>query len=384
METLPAHSPLGASACKRWKNCPGSVALCKQFPSTSSEYAAEGSVAHDLGEKILLTRREIQQFLGVVTEYEGFKIEITQEMIDAVIVYVSHVMELKRLDKKSEVLLEQKFHMKDLHPALFGTSDAVVYSPGTKTLYVRDYKHGAGVPVEVEGNEQLMYYALGALLENSYPVGTVDVGIVQPRIDHPDGPVRSVKIDVLDLMEWSADLVDWAKATEVDDAPLNPGPAQCKWCDAKAFCPALQASALEIAKDDFPMEVAQYDLEQLAGYLDKLDIIENWCKAVREFAYKEAERGVGIPGHKLVQKQARRYWKGDVDIEAALLKYGMDKNDYLKPGELKSPAQIDKILGKSKDDVKDLWEKKSSGTTLVQESDKRPAISCNPADDFAD
>ena len=130
------------------------------------------------------------------------------------------------------------------------------------------------------------------------------------------------------------------------------------------------------------MVVSEYDPEKLAFYLGKLDMIENWCKAVRAFAYDEADNGRAVKGWKLVDKQARRYFKDNSDAEEALRDYGLDDKDIFEPGKLKSVSQIEKIKGMDKKAITNLWEKKSSGTTLVPDSDKRPAITCNAADDF--
>ena len=45
------HAELPPSSAERWKNCPGSVTLSKQFPQdTTSTYAEEGTHAHSVAE----------------------------------------------------------------------------------------------------------------------------------------------------------------------------------------------------------------------------------------------------------------------------------------------------------------------------------------------
>ena len=45
------HAELPPSSAERWKNCPGSVTLSKQFPQdTTSAYAEEGTQAHAVAE----------------------------------------------------------------------------------------------------------------------------------------------------------------------------------------------------------------------------------------------------------------------------------------------------------------------------------------------
>ena len=65
-----AHARLSPSASKRWLTCPGSVALCEaqDEEQRTSKYAAEGTVAHEIGERCLLEHKEPKDFLGKVME----------------------------------------------------------------------------------------------------------------------------------------------------------------------------------------------------------------------------------------------------------------------------------------------------------------------------
>ena len=86
-----AHAVLSASAAKRWLNCPPSARLNEQFPNTSSEFAEEGTAAHELCEykvrKYLHDRMERPQSEYYTEEieqatdiYAEFVIGIIEEM----------------------------------------------------------------------------------------------------------------------------------------------------------------------------------------------------------------------------------------------------------------------------------------------------------------
>ena len=45
-----AHALLRPSSAARWIACPPSVRLCEQFEDVESEYAKEGSLAHEIAE----------------------------------------------------------------------------------------------------------------------------------------------------------------------------------------------------------------------------------------------------------------------------------------------------------------------------------------------
>jgi hypothetical protein len=350
-DNLPAHSKLGASSYHRWKACPGSVREAAKYPSIESGYAAEGTAAHEMAARLLQ---------GLLTP--GFD--------ESVQVYVDFVKACAK-SSLSQLYVETKFDLRHYHPALFGTADAVIYQPQTKNLIVVDYKHGQGVAVEAFQNEQLAYYALGALHQFALPVSTIEMVIVQPRCFHPDGPIRSWTVDALQILDFANDLIVNAKRTEAPDAPLNPGD-HCRWCAAKPHCAALREKSLTLAKQAFRNDVA-YSPQRLSETLHMLPAMEQWIKGVREFAYHEVQAGREIPGWKLVDKIARRKWREDVEVAEWLFAQTNLKVDDVFERVTKSPAQVEKVLDKKYRPILDeLTVKESSGTTLVPDSDKRP------------
>ena len=266
MNELPAHSELGASQMSRWSTCPGSVALSRGMPNTSSIYAAEGTAAHEVAAFCLANDSSPHEQVGNTLKVEGFDIEVTTEMADAINVYLMAVRgDFAEFPERPARLVEHRFHLESLHPKLHGTADCVQMYAEKKLLRVYDYKHGAGVPVEVADNKQLKYYGLGALLSSGMPAETVELIIVQPRCKHPDGPVRTFRMDALDLVDFGADLMDAVRRTEDSKAPLAAG-EHCRWCKASAICPELAKQAASRAKVDFRPDV-KYDGLALAENL---------------------------------------------------------------------------------------------------------------------
>ena len=51
--------------------------------------------------------------------------------------------------------IEQQFDLSSVHHGCFGTADAVIWDAKAKLLTVMDYKHGAGIPVNVT----LLFYS---------------------------------------------------------------------------------------------------------------------------------------------------------------------------------------------------------------------------------
>ena len=132
------------------------------------------------------------------------------------------------------------------------------------------------------------------------------------------------------------------------------------------------------------------DYDELAETLTWLPVLEGWAKSVREFAYNAANRGVSIPKHKLVAKRAQRRWDPDSDRET-VIKYleaqgFSDWKTVVKPVELITPTQMEKVLKKDNEElfsqVADTFVvKESSGNTLVPSSDKRKEVTPQTAQD---
>lgn len=386
---MTAHSKIGASSMKRWSACPGSVRLSRDIESRSSAFAEEGTLAHAVAEAWLTNG---EQSLDQPFSYDDHGVTKTvtleKEMLDHLAHYVDAVF--SRWDNvKAHLLVEQRFHLHELHSDLFGTSDAIVWQPEIRRLSVLDLKYGAGVPVEVNDNPQLMYYGLGALLANPQwkPV-EVEVVIAQPRCPHSEGPVRAQVLQVVDLIDFAGELVDAVKRTENasdefgriadwDEQHLNAGD-HCRWCPAAGLpCPRLEARAQETARNAFAPGLP-YDGAKLAETLEWLPILEAWIKNVREFAYAEAEKGNGIPRHKLVEKRATAKLKeGAITRLAEAL--GVPAVELFKDPEPLGITEIRaKAPGKNAKERDAFLEpfvvKESSGHTLVHESDRRDAI----------
>lgn len=383
-EILPAHSKIGASSYTRWSStnngCPGSVKMSEGCPNISSAYADEGTHAHTV------SSQELEKYFFGLEPKDGW-LAASKEMREATDVYVNFVkqtaVEFKANTKLGHILIEHKFDLSSVHPGLFGTADAVIYSPAFKKLTVIDYKHGAGIAVDVDDNLQLQYYGLGALLSTKFPCNTVELVIVQPRCEHPDGPIRKWEFKSVALLDFAADLAYDAAETEKPNAKLNPG-KHCRFCPAAATkCPAIKNKALELAKLEFSPALS-YDPAKLAETLKYLPAIEGWIKKVREFAYGEAVAGNPPPGWKMVAKRATRKWNAtETEILNFMNSVTRKEETEFFNRELKSPAQMEKFLSKQLGEkLREMMISVSSGYNLVPASDPRPLAKIDPTSEF--
>lgn len=406
------HAQWSASATDRNWHCAGALALTMDLPETTNEAADWGTVCHEISELCLRDGVDAVSFIGTTRKGKEFSFEVDDEMADTAQMYVDYCR--SRIDaykaetgKNALVFVEEKFSLAALNPPFEagGTGDCVMIFPDWQTLEVVDLKGGRGVVVEAKGNPQGRTYGLGAVLKHTgHTIRKIIVTIVQPRAGHPDGRIRSDVFDMADLVEWTTDLMAAMRRSaealadkHIDhwaDTPPSVWAAKhlaagnhCKFCKAAGFCPALEQKATDAAgiwfddldKPRISNSPDAMSPEKLAQTLDMLDMIDDWCNAVRAHAHREAEAGTVIPGYQLVEKIGNRAWKADVTTDAvAALLAGVGKDAKLAYAAPKaaSPAQVEKALGaKNKGLLADLVERPSRGTNLVSTaSTTRPAV----------
>lgn len=369
-------------------HCPGSINLGRDIPNPpSGPHAKEGSCAHRVGELCLLSGQDAVSAVGEIYE----DVEVTEEMCEAVQVYLDAV----RTDQAllgGELFVETGFNLESLHPGLYGTNDAALLAGDTLLIY--DYKHGRGHVVEVEANPQLMYYGLGAVIrlqQSGKPTpSTVELVIVQPRAGHPRGPVRRWSIDLIDLIGWAGELLNAVRRTLDPEAPIVAGD-WCLWCKASSRCPKQLEQAQSVARMDFqsvvdvPPNPVHLNLDQLLQIVAKADQVENWLQECRLAVERMLEAGQHVPGWKLVKKRASRRWKvGDAEVVCALIGLNVEKRELYSDPELKSVAQIEKLVpAKARKGLAALYESVSSGHVMAPENDPRAAILPPAMQDFA-
>lgn len=241
-----AHARLSASGSSIWLNCQQSAVLSKELERRSSVWADEGTRAHEVAEMLIR---------GLAAPQDA-----PPEMVRGVEPYVRLV--LTKILASDTYGIEQKLTLSPLWApdrapeAMFGTVD--FWGASGRVLSVVDLKYGKYHVVEVVGSTQLRYYALAAYLalpaSRQKSIDWVDMTIVQPRADHPAGPIRTWRIHVLDLLDWGYDVVRTTVDEIITEAPgltLKEGP-WCRWCPAQMdHCPLKLASKGERARDVF-------------------------------------------------------------------------------------------------------------------------------------
>lgn len=393
---MATHALLSPSSAERWIPCPGSVALSMGIADTSSSYAEEGTAAHEMAQLTLESgAADADKYIGK-RAHNG--VVMTEEMAEHVMTYVNHVRDYA---KGNELMIEQRLSISHLtsEPDAKGTSDAVIIAGDE--LQVHDLKYGMGVRKDAENNEQLMIYALAALYEFEMlgPFTRVRLVIHQPRLKH----LSEWDCSVEHLEKFAAlvkvksqialEVVRFKQKGETHPGQIyQPGETQCRFCKAKPDCEPLRNHVLRtVAGDDFvdltledPINpvieeriTAKYDNALLGKLMGAIDLIENWCKAIRGKTEVELLQGNEVPGYKLVQGRAgARSWIDAAEAEATMKSMRL-KQEEMYSFNVISPTQAEKLLKDSPkrwNRLTALITKKEGGPSVAPASDKRPAI----------
>lgn len=396
------HAKLGPSAAHRWLTCPASIRVAESLEAaggdTGSTYAAEGTAAHTVAEIVA------SEAFGLITPamatagmaaWRGSNdgaawtpedqniLEVQAEMIEHARLYVEVIQ--RNLHPQGSIHLELKVDP-DVR-SVWGTGDCVLIDPEWVTII--DYKYGTGVRVDAYGNEQLMFYALGAVEADLIGSATmIRMVICQPRLDH----VSTWEIPIAQLLNWRDEVArPGAELALSDDAPFGPSEKACQFCPARGRC---KAQMEWVADRDFAPEAI--DLMDTADYAEALRIlpaVRAWCTKVEEVALEQAySHDAKIPGWKVVLSGGKRIIP---DPDAAITKlveagYPRDKVERTKT-EIETLGNLDKVVKVGRKKVLahvlgDLLTMSEGRPSLVPESDGRPVHSKTDAafDDFAE
>ena len=359
------HSSIvGGSSAARILACPPSRILCQGVPeSPDSVHSRRGTALHEAIEIAISTNAQPDELGGLVgAVIEGHTItadDVTGALLPALLAYRQFPW---RPDTKP--MLERQVSLPNIEDA-FGTADVLgVGADGIPVVW--DWKFGHGLQVLPEGNAQLMFYAAGAAFHEDtrrlFNHSHVRLVIVQPN--NRDLPVlRDTFVPLADVFDFTVHL-----ERAIDDGravPYNPGD-HCRWCPAKLLCPKLNETARELPT---------VNRAKLTELLDLIGPLQDWTNEVLRVAHELLEAGEQVPRYKLVQKQPRRSWTDEKAASKRLTALGLKMDDLFDSPSLRSPAQIEKLISKEdKTHIQDLIDARSSGTVVVPETDKRPAV----------
>jgi len=355
----PKHVNTRPSASARWLACPGSAwvsTACAAQPEVkitkngevkftlppgraSSPDAAEGTMGHaylaseltgkpagnflkdtdkpvDLPSGDIQKIKDIAQTIKYIAELQGFKMFVERK----------GSLTFKIKDSAGQGRLQ----------TIEGTCDVILVND--QHILVLDYKHGAGIPVDVQGNPQLTLYGLIGLTK--WPDRELSIGVIQPR-----GRGKGI-----DLWSCSPEYLNTFKESAIaaiqrvyDPTPTyNIGP----WCE-EYFCPGLILGAcpahLEKALQYAVGVQSETEKTLPTAYwlLDYVKSTEKIAKKVYSEALSFVQRGGEIPGWRLGKKAGNRRWaQPDKVADVFSEKTGEDREAFLQPQPKRKPIGI--------------------------------------------
>lgn len=364
------HAVLSASSSSRWLACPPSAQLCAALPDTVTDYAREGTCAHELAEY------KVQKLIGnpAANPTENLDFYDT-EMEDCTDSYAQYIAEQLSTLQEPRVLVEQRLDFSRYVPDGFGTGDCVIVAENVLTVI--DFKYGKGVAVSADHNSQMMLYALGALelFDALYDIAEIRMVIFQPRIQN----LSECTLPLSELLHWAeTELKPKAELAARGEGDFCAG-EHCRFCKVKATCRKRAEYNLQLAKYDFAMPDKLTDTE-IETILATADQLTAWVADVKEYALRLALSGKQWHGYKVVAGKSNRKYTNPAAVAEAVQAYG--KNPYKEP-ELLGVTAMEQLLGRTQFEalLGNLTEKPQGKPTLVPYSDKRPAWS-NAQEDF--
>lgn len=362
------HALLSASSAHRWLKCPPSAVAAEKYEDTSSEFAAEGTLAHEAAE--VVTRERLAGRSPNMTNYTGWAEGTDREMVEHAHAYADYIQEHIKSDD-AVVLLEQRVDFSTWVPDGFGTCDCIIIQGDTLTII--DYKYGVGVPVSAVDNPQMRLYALGALNDFgfAYDVEKVETHIFQPRINN----ISDDQLTAAGLLAWGEKEVKPIAEKAAKGKGKYMAGEHCKFCPHAGRCRTLTRTCTEyVETHSLRVAVPVLAPHEVAEVLAMEPLVALWLKRVKAQALSTMLDGGEIPGYKLVEgKLGNRKWTDELQVAEALKAAGYSQEDYTET-KLLSPAAMDKALGKKKaaELLAGLTDRAAGAPTIAEASDKRP------------
>lgn len=418
------HAKWSPSGAAGWSTCVGKIAMEEGREDQPSSYADEGTAAHTVATWCFEQTTDAAAFAGrYVPIRPGVTVEVDDEMVEYVQAYVDTIRQYagekpdSPFDFEHELNIEQDVPIDHItgEDGATGRADAWILTADGEELQVHDLKYGRGEPVSADGNLQLLMYASGALrvaeLVGAEPQ-RVRMVIHQVRTSSPEEWVIPISelLTRINHLRRAAERSRGAyecRATWIGTPGeadyLNPSEKGCRWCKAKATCSALREVVADAVLAEVPATPEEFadlttqpaqeyfggrDREWLAASMEKVGLIEDWCKAVRAETERRLLAGDGVPGYKLVQgsKPARKWM--DAEQAEQMMKTMRLKADEMYTKKVITPTVAEKVLAPTPRRWKKLEALIAQGEpplSVATLSDKRPAVEVKPvAQEFDD
>lgn len=413
------HAFCAPSDYEGWSNCPGKPALEEFEPDNSSADSIFGSQAHEWAHTTISRLQGLAApAADIEQEINDLMAAVPADMAAGVRLYVEAVLNradhYRKAGAQVLLLVEQRLDISVItgEDGARGTADVVLLAQfeDHSRLDVWDLKFGVGVVVPVENNGQIQIYALAALIKYQLLHNFTEINLVihQPRVKETPSEWRITPEALYVFGQRATEAAHLALSLRGEASALShlmPGDKQCRFCRVRYRCPALQEMIHKEVYGDFqkiddpkivPVSVADKALflsqEEIAALLSRamkrIPLILDWCKQVRSMVDKELLAGRSVPDFMLAEgRKGDRRFTNQAVVEFILQEANYTPNETHTQPELKSPAQLEKILKRDDPETWELlgeWIKQDDGkpSVVLTASNKTPWTAAAKTEDF--
>ncbi len=329
------HDLNGPSQLNKRFHCPGSARLEALCPDKPTEAATRGTELHAIVASLI---HEPNQTVAIA-DRDAIEFVLGQYAAD-------------RIDDPAAVqATELHIDLSSYGVAGGGTVDHAWILPGERAIF-HDPKFGDRPVRSPKNNWQMIGYAIG--LAADYGLKEVTAVILRPQAE-PEWQRMEYTFDAAALDKLGKDLQEIVEATHAVDAPLVPGKHCDDFCRAKDVCPARNALVATIPRHaSFDLMISNWDPMERRSMYERSKIARQQLSAlIARIEQLGTDGTCPVTGYGVKPGNETRTWMDlTTEVEATLVEICKLKSIdpaliYSKP-ELISPAQLEKLVGKSK------------------------------------
>ena len=290
---MAGHALLSPSSAHRWLHCTRAPRFETQFPDHAGTAAAEGTLAHALGELKVrhqaaktLNRADYQTAAAKLREHPLY----TAEMERCTDAYADFVDETALgYPARPYIAVEQSLPLDDW--IVEGGRDRRLHHPGRRAAGYHRPQIRQGRPRLGRREPQMRLYALGALKRYGqiFRIDAVRMTIFQPRLES----VTSETLSREALEDWGERCKTVARTAYAGEGEFTPGD-WCRFCRGKGACRAYAGKVLAVGRLKSPPE--GMTPEELSRALTEGAALSQWYDGVKEYALSLTLGGTEIPG----------------------------------------------------------------------------------------
>jgi hypothetical protein len=383
METSITRPVTSASNLYRRALCPGSERLEAGLPDDEdSEEAKIGTLLHQYDANPKLDRSFLSQRTRELLKISAACDERVFDRL-AVLVAESQVIEKWTFMYPFQDSTKGETWMVGDIP---GHTDRWRYYPPIRLLVVIDKKFGFKEVTPATANYQLRHYAAAGA--GKLEANTVVVAITQPRLPY-EQRITMARYEIDDIAAARDEILSIVAASREPDAPLIPGPEQCRYCKARLVCPALRAemekSAALVPVSDGTLTKRKADVEEIIARcsdedLDRIIQFVRMAKFVEDKAIEEGRIRVAagnLPMYELGKASEPRYIADPLKAYALLnLRHLLDSKEVWQSCSMALGKIEEGVAARNKITMKEARKLIESvlGDTIQREERKPPLI----------